>query len=40
MRTPFSVKPTLTGERVTLRPFEDADLEAMRSALADPEVRH
>ncbi|MEU5561925.1 GNAT family N-acetyltransferase [Micromonospora musae] len=39
MRTAFSVKPTLTGERVTLRPFEDADLEAMRSALADPEVR-
>jgi RimJ/RimL family protein N-acetyltransferase len=35
----FSVKPTLTGEKVVLRPFvvED-DLPAMRAAMRDPEV--
>ena len=34
----FSVKPTLTGEKVVLRPFADADLDAIRVALRDPEV--
>ena len=34
----FSVKPVLTGERVVLRPFRDDDLDAIREALADPEV--
>ncbi|HEY7719131.1 MAG TPA: GNAT family protein [Pedococcus sp.] len=41
MRVPtatFADKPTLTGERVVLRPFEDADLPAMAAAIADPEV--
>ena len=31
-------KPTLTGEKVVLRPFTDADLPAMAEAVADPEV--
>ncbi|MEV0328211.1 GNAT family protein [Micromonospora echinospora] len=34
----FADKPTLTGERVLLRPFRDDDLPALRAALADPEV--
>ncbi|GAA1401715.1 GNAT family N-acetyltransferase [Catellatospora coxensis] len=34
----FSIKPTLTGERVVLRPFIDADLDGIRAALVDPEV--
>lgn len=34
----FSVKPTLTGDRVVLRPFADADLDGIRAALRDPEV--
>jgi RimJ/RimL family protein N-acetyltransferase len=34
----FADKPTLTGERVLLRPFLDDDLPALRAALADPEV--
>ncbi|MEV4413344.1 GNAT family protein [Catellatospora sp. NPDC049609] len=34
----FSVKPTLTGEKVVLRPFADTDLDGMRAALSDPEV--
>ncbi|MCT2280001.1 GNAT family N-acetyltransferase [Micromonospora chalcea] len=34
----FSVKPTLTGERVVLRPFHDDDLPALATILADPEV--
>ncbi|MGC4896417.1 GNAT family N-acetyltransferase [Micromonospora sp. DT31] len=34
----FSVKPTLTGERVVLRPFHDEDLPALATILADPEV--
>ncbi|WBB70498.1 GNAT family protein [Micromonospora sp. WMMD812] len=38
MTVPFSVKPTLTGERVLLRPFVDADLDTFRVVLADPEV--
>ncbi|MEV4351341.1 GNAT family N-acetyltransferase [Actinoplanes sp. NPDC049596] len=32
------VKPTLTGRRVTLRPFRAEDLEPMAVVLADPEV--
>lgn len=35
----FAVKPTLTGERVLLRPFRADDLAAIRVALADREVR-
>ena len=34
----FSVKPTLTGDRVVLRPFVDDDVAAFQAALADPEV--
>jgi len=34
----FSVKPTLTGDRVVLRPFVDADIAAFEAVLADPEV--
>ncbi len=34
----FSVKPTLTGDRVVLRPFVDDDVAAFAAALADPEV--
>ena len=34
----FSVKPTLTGERVVLRPVRDDDLPALAGILADPEV--
>jgi RimJ/RimL family protein N-acetyltransferase len=34
----FSDKPTITGERVLLRPFTAADIEAMGPILADPEV--
>jgi RimJ/RimL family protein N-acetyltransferase len=36
--TDFSVKPTLTGERVLLRPFVDEDQAAFAAILADPEV--
>lgn len=35
---PFADKPTLRGERVLLRPFEAADIDAMGGILADPEV--
>jgi RimJ/RimL family protein N-acetyltransferase len=35
----FSVKPTLTGERVVLRPFElPGDVPALREMLLDPEA--
>jgi RimJ/RimL family protein N-acetyltransferase len=34
----FSVKPTLTGEKVLLRPFIPDDLGPIRTALRDPEV--
>ncbi|GAA4419540.1 GNAT family protein [Georgenia halophila] len=34
----FTTKPTLVGERLTLRPFRPADLHAMGEVLADPEV--
>ena len=36
--TAFSTKPTLHGERATLRPFQESDLPLIRAALADPEV--
>lgn len=38
MAADFSVKPTLAGPRVVLRPFVDADFPAIREALRDPEV--
>ncbi len=38
MPTDLSVKPTLVGERVVLRPFTPADIDAMAVVLADPEV--
>lgn len=34
----FAAKPTLLGQRVVLRPFEPADIDAMGPILADPEV--
>jgi RimJ/RimL family protein N-acetyltransferase len=34
----FEVKPTLTGERVVLRPFLPTDLTAMAACLSDPDV--
>lgn len=34
----FAAKPTLTGERVILRPYLDEDLAALREAMADPDV--
>lgn len=34
----FSIKPTLTGPNVVLRPFTGGDLAAMSQALLDPEV--
>jgi RimJ/RimL family protein N-acetyltransferase len=34
----FSVKPTLTGELVVLRPFAVDDIAAMRDILRDPDV--
>ncbi len=36
--TPFADKPTLTGDRAVLRPFDGGDLPAMAEAIADPEV--
>ncbi len=36
--TTFAEKPTLTSELVILRPFEDADVDAMAVAIADPDV--
>ncbi|SBT37409.1 GNAT family N-acetyltransferase [Micromonospora narathiwatensis] len=38
MPVDFSVKPTLTGDRVVLRPFVDADIAVFEVVLADPEV--
>lgn len=38
-RSPWLDKPTITGERVTLRPFRDEDLVVMWAAIRDPEVR-
>jgi RimJ/RimL family protein N-acetyltransferase len=38
-RTPdFSVKPTITGEKVVLRPFTEDDLRGMLQVLRDPEA--
>jgi len=34
----FAAKPTLTGERVILRPYLDADLPGLRAAMADLDV--
>ncbi|MDI1463665.1 GNAT family protein [Catellatospora sp. KI3] len=34
----FSVKPTLIGQRVLLRPFQDSDFDGLRAALRDPEA--
>lgn len=31
-------KPVLTGEKVTLRPFETGDIDAMEECIMDPEV--
>jgi RimJ/RimL family protein N-acetyltransferase len=38
MAADFSVKPTLAGPRVVLRPFVAGDFPAIRDALRDPEV--
>ncbi|GAA3341390.1 GNAT family protein [Amorphoplanes nipponensis] len=38
MAADFSVKPTLAGRRVVLRPFVAGDFPAVREALRDPEV--
>ncbi|MFI6641876.1 GNAT family N-acetyltransferase [Streptomyces sp. NPDC050504] len=38
MPTTFATKPTLTGDKVLLRPFTEADTPAMAEILADPEV--
>ena len=38
MPTPFTTKPTLTGERVLLRPLTADDAETMVELMADPEV--
>ncbi len=38
MAADFSVKPTLVGDRVVVRPFVDSDFPAVRAALRDPEV--
>ncbi|MEU8612731.1 GNAT family protein [Actinoplanes sp. NPDC048791] len=38
MAADFSVKPTLVGPRVVLRPFRAGDFPAVRDALRDPEV--
>lgn len=35
--TDFSHKPTLTGDRVVLRPFRDGDADVMWESFADPE---
>ncbi|MFE3224060.1 GNAT family N-acetyltransferase [Nocardia sp. NPDC059228] len=35
----FSIKPTLTGTKVLLRPFIPEDLDAILAALRDPDVR-
>ena len=39
MTTTFATKPTIQGEQVTLRPFEERDVAAMIAAIADPDVR-
>jgi RimJ/RimL family protein N-acetyltransferase len=37
--TDFSVKPTLTGDRVVLRPFIAGDIPVLQALLDDPELR-
>ena len=39
MKESFAAKPTLTGEKVVLRPFTGGDLPAIRAVLLDPEAR-
>ncbi|CAN5776745.1 hypothetical protein BH24ACT8_BH24ACT8_11400 [soil metagenome] len=34
----FAVKPTLVGERVTLRPYREEDLPHLTAAVNDPEA--
>ncbi|MGZ0146770.1 GNAT family N-acetyltransferase [Kribbella sp. WER1] len=36
--TDFAYKPTLTGDRVILRPMDESDYEALAAAMDDPEV--
>jgi RimJ/RimL family protein N-acetyltransferase len=36
--TDFSVKPTLTGELVVLRPLDEGDYDALKAAMDDPDV--
>ncbi|UPK74205.1 GNAT family N-acetyltransferase [Nocardioidaceae bacterium SCSIO 66511] len=38
MPTPFSTKPTLHGDLVTLRPFDASDVSVMAAIIAEPEV--
>lgn len=38
MSRTFAHKPTLTGDRVILRPFRDDDVPVMAEVLADPDV--
>jgi RimJ/RimL family protein N-acetyltransferase len=35
----FAIKPTLTGDKVILRPFREGDWPAMSEVLLDPEAR-
>jgi RimJ/RimL family protein N-acetyltransferase len=35
----FATKPTLAGDRAILRPFVDADTQALLAALGDPDLR-
>jgi RimJ/RimL family protein N-acetyltransferase len=37
--TPWAIKPTLHGKRVTLRPYLDADLPHLVRTIADPDVQ-
>ncbi|HET6737911.1 MAG TPA: GNAT family protein [Kribbella sp.] len=36
--TDFAYKPTLSGDRVTLRPLDEGDYEALAAAMDDPDV--
>jgi hypothetical protein len=36
--TDFSYKPTLTGDLVVLRPLDEGDYDAIRTAVDDPDV--
>lgn len=35
---PFDIQPTLTGEKVILRPLRDDDFEALYAVASDPEI--